>query len=114
MLGSLMQVMTIVPSPSLGTNSEPRFRPRIVVATVMTPTKTRVDPGKPQAEVQQRLEQPMGEAVDQRLPLRHPPGQAERGQHGHQRQRQDHRRRQGEDDRQGHRAGRASPRPLAG
>ena len=38
--------MTIVPSPSLGTNSEPRFRPSPVVATVIAPTKTRVDLGK--------------------------------------------------------------------
>ena len=95
--------MTIVPSPSRGTNSEPRLSPRIVVADRDEPDERQGRPREPQPRVEQRLEEPVGQAVDERLLVGCLPRQPERGQHGHQRQRQDHRARQGEDDRQRHR-----------
>ena len=71
-------------------------------------------PREPQAQAEERLEEPVGQAVDERLLLRQPPRQAERGEHGHQGQRQDHRRRQREDDRQGHRPEELPLDPLEG
>src|SRR5512135_1054568 len=41
-LASRMVLMTIVPSLSRGTNSEPKLNPRMVVAIVMAPTTARV------------------------------------------------------------------------